>query len=67
MEESTARTAVLVPSDEMPENATSVKGYDFNQGIDFNALLESYFTTGFQATQLGRAIAEINRMVNFFI
>lgn len=46
-----------------PEDAPRVRGYDFNQGVDHKALLQSLFNTGFQATQFGRAVQEINRMV----
>ncbi|KAI7819112.1 DHS-like NAD/FAD-binding domain-containing protein [Kickxella alabastrina] len=49
-----------------PTIATSavllIKGYDFDNGIDYNALLGSYLTTGFQATNFGRAIEIINHM-----
>lgn len=41
-----------------------IKGYDLNKGLDYNKILESYKTIGFQATNLGNAINEVNRMVN---
>ena len=44
-------------------DAPVVRGYDFNSGIDYPALLKSMYTTGYQATSLGQAIEEINRMV----
>lgn len=53
--------AVLGESEE-PENAISVKGYDFNQGVDYEKLVDSYLTTGFQATHLARAIEIIKKM-----
>lgn len=40
-----------------------VCGYDFNEGICWERLLNSYICTGFQATQLGIAIEEINLML----
>lgn len=46
-----------------PEDVPKVQGYDFNQGLDHKALLQSFFNTGFQATHFGRAVREINRMV----
>lgn len=55
--------AVLVPSEELPEDALSIRGYDFNQGCDLNGLLESMLRTGLQATSLGQAVNEVNRMV----
>lgn len=58
--------AVLVPSEEMPAGSVTVCGYDFNQGIDYRKLLQSYRTTGFQATNFGLAVEEINKMVRIF-
>ncbi len=46
--------AVLIPGNVIPETAP-IRGYDFNQGVD---------TTGFQASALGQAVEEINRMVS---
>lgn len=42
-----------------------IKGYDLNNGIDYNSILASYMTTGFQATNFAKAVNEINRMVEF--
>ncbi|KAG0586974.1 hypothetical protein KC19_2G131600 [Ceratodon purpureus] len=42
-----------------------VQGYDFNNGINLEALLNSLTSTGFQATNLGRAIEEVNCMLNW--
>ena len=58
-----ATSAVLVQSSEMPADAVKVKGYDFNEGIDYHKLLQSYVTSGFQATNVGLAIEEIKKMV----
>lgn len=60
-----AKDAVLKRSERIPEDTPQVHGYDFNQGIDYSKLLESYVHTGFQATNLGLAINEINKMVCF--
>ncbi|KAJ1935263.1 Deoxyhypusine synthase [Kickxella alabastrina] len=57
-----ATSAVLVESAQLPEDTKLIKGYDFDNGIDYNALLGSYLTTGFQATNFGRAIEIINHM-----
>jgi deoxyhypusine synthase len=43
----------------------TVQGYDFNGGVDFKALLDSYTRTGFQATNLGKAIAEVEKMLDW--
>ncbi|XP_058862976.1 deoxyhypusine synthase-like isoform X1 [Acipenser ruthenus] len=60
---SRALEAVLKRSSSLPEGTPQVKGYDFNQGVDHRALLQSYLTTGFQATSFGRAVQEINSMI----
>lgn len=49
--------------DPLPEDMPLVKGYNFNQGVDYRALLQSYLTTGLQATNVGVAIQLINTMV----
>jgi len=57
--------AVLVRSESLGPSAHTVRGYDFAQGVDHAALLASYMTTGFQATQFGRAVNEIRRMISW--
>ena len=42
-----------------------VEGYDFNKGLDYEAVFKSYIHTGFQATSLGQAIEEVNRMIKW--
>ncbi|XP_022094656.1 deoxyhypusine synthase-like [Acanthaster planci] len=56
--------AVFVPSEDMPANSVPVRGYDFNQGIDYHKLMQSYRTSGFQATNFGLAVEEINKMLD---
>ncbi|KAE8620079.1 hypothetical protein XENTR_v10010090 [Xenopus tropicalis] len=58
-----AKGAVLMPSDSLPEGSVQVRGYDFNRGVNYEALLQSYLTTGFQATHFGQAAKEINNMI----
>jgi hypothetical protein len=54
-------------ADEM--KSTTIKGFDFDKlsakdwEMDWKGLLDSYKTSGFQATSLGKAIEEINKMV----
>ncbi|XP_069005371.1 deoxyhypusine synthase isoform X2 [Embiotoca jacksoni] len=60
---SVAMEAVLKPSCDIPEDMPKIKGYDFNQGVDLQAVLKSYLTTGFQASSFGLAVQEINRMI----
>uniref|UniRef100_A0A6J0TCD4 Deoxyhypusine synthase isoform X2 n=1 Tax=Pogona vitticeps TaxID=103695 RepID=A0A6J0TCD4_9SAUR len=62
-----AVAAVLKPSEGLPEGSQTVRGYDFDCGLDYHALLQSYFTTGFQATSFGQAVNEINRMVDVLV
>lgn len=64
---SVATEAVLKPSCDLPEDLPKIRGYDFNQGVDFQAMLKSYLTTGFQASRLSLAIQEINHMVVKYI
>uniref|UniRef100_A0A8C2G5M6 deoxyhypusine synthase n=1 Tax=Cyprinus carpio TaxID=7962 RepID=A0A8C2G5M6_CYPCA len=60
---SVARAAVLKESSSLPEDMPQIKGYDFNQGVDHRALLQSFLTTGFQASSFGQAVQEINKMI----
>lgn len=57
-----SKSAVLVPSSN-EVSGTAVAGYDFDAGVDFDAFLQSFRTSGFQATQLGRAIDVVNGMI----
>ena len=63
----TAATAVLKPSIPMPSTSTKIRGVDFNDYVSTPitvAQLTSHFTrTGFQASNLSRAIEIINNMV----
>lgn len=52
-----------MPSEKMPEGSEIVKGYDFNRGLDYDALMATYKSSGFQATNFGKAVEEINKMV----
>ncbi|XGW09561.1 hypothetical protein V3C99_011666 [Haemonchus contortus] len=61
---SVAQGAVLVKSCEVPRDAPVIRGYDFNEGIDFSKLMASYLSTGFQATHLAKAIKEVNGMLD---
>lgn len=58
--EQEGRENVLRESDEI--TGLAIKGYDFNQGIDYDKLIDSYMTTGFQATHLSKAIEIIKKM-----
>jgi hypothetical protein len=54
-----ARAVVLQPQKPLPQSisqAATVEGYDFNQGIQWELIMDSYLRTGFQASHLGMAI-----------
>ncbi len=61
MNEDDTRDHVLPGSEDEPDTP-DVEGYDFTGEFDFEALMESYATTGFQATQLADAIDITERM-----
>lgn len=57
--------AVYFKSEPAPADAVLVKGYDFNKGLDYEAIFKSYISTGFQATALAQAIDTINSMIKW--
>ncbi len=58
--EKTGRENILFNSEE-PEGF-SIKGYDFNSGLDYDKLLDSFLTTGFQATHFAEAVEIVKKM-----
>lgn len=59
-------SAVLSASEPLPEGMPIVRGYDFHhENVDFNLLLNSYATSGFQATHFGQAVEIINSMLSW--
>src|SRR3989344_3807434 len=42
----------------------SINGYDFNNGIDFEKIIKSFSSTGFQASNFSRAVEIVNKMIN---
>ena len=62
-----AAAAVLKPSILMPSTSTKIRGVDFNEytnnPITVQQLTSHFLQTGFQASNLGRAIEIINNMV----
>lgn len=58
-----AINAVLKKSEDTSNLKEEVRGYDWNNGIDYGRLLETYGNTGFQATNFGLAVKEINKMI----
>lgn len=62
---SVSATAVLGESASMPPGSVECRGHDFGNGEecnDLNAMMESFVTTGFQATHLGLACRRIREM-----
>ncbi|CAH0518993.1 unnamed protein product [Peronospora belbahrii] len=57
-----AQDAVLMRSEDLEGKNVRVRGYEFNQGIDYEKIMQSYVTMGYQGTNLGKAIDEIKRM-----
>ncbi|XP_040846348.1 deoxyhypusine synthase isoform X3 [Ochotona curzoniae] len=58
-----ALAAVLKHSSALPPDSAQVHGYDFDRGVDYRALLQAFGTTGFQATNFGRAVQQVNAMI----
>jgi len=60
-----AAEAVLVQSEQLPSDTPQISGYDFNNGVDFEAIMEQMLHTGFQATSYGQAVEEVRRMLRW--
>ncbi|MFH1801668.1 MAG: deoxyhypusine synthase [archaeon] len=58
--EKIARDAILKKSEEI--SGETVKGYDFNKGLNYDKLLDSFSSMGAQATNLARAVEIIKEM-----
>jgi len=58
--ETEVEESILKKSEEI--DSLSIKGYDFNSGVNYSKLIDSYLTTGFQATNLGKAIEIVRKM-----
>ncbi|VDP59560.1 unnamed protein product [Schistosoma curassoni] len=57
--------AVLKPCTSLPEGVhLQVKGYDFNAGLNYDALFSSFECIGFQATHFAKAEHVLNEMIN---
>jgi len=64
-EEETKITPVYVESTNLEGTHDVVKGYDFNNGMDWEELMKAYKFIGFQGTALGKAMEEVNRMIKW--
>jgi deoxyhypusine synthase len=56
--------AVFVKSEKIPDDTPVVKGEDFSDGANLDAMVKKMLTTGFQATNVALAIEVINKMVS---
>lgn len=54
---------VLLRSEDVAEGTPVIIGHDFNSGRALDDIMGSMITSGFQATNLGEAIAIVNEMV----
>ncbi|MCL5018641.1 MAG: deoxyhypusine synthase family protein, partial [Candidatus Pacearchaeota archaeon] len=61
--EKIARENVLRECTYEPEGKT-IQGYDFDNGVDYKQIFESFETTGFQATSFFRAKEIIRKMID---
>ena len=59
--EKIARDVILKESEEI--GGVSIKGYDFDKGIDYEKIMDSYLSTGFQASHFGKAIEIVEKMI----
>src|SRR3989344_437696 len=57
-----ARANILRRSEEA--QGISIKGYDFNKGVNYNEILDSYDSMGLQASNLSKAVDIINKMIS---
>lgn len=55
---------LLVKSSDI-QDRQEVRGYDFNNGIDYTSIFQSYASTGFQATHMAQGINELNKMLRW--
>lgn len=61
-----SRAAVFKKSkDDSLDFRTVAEGYDFNRGVDYEAILSGYFKQGFQATNYAIAVEEITKMLEW--
>ncbi|XP_059149142.1 deoxyhypusine synthase-like [Physella acuta] len=54
----------LKESEPIPEGTLKVKGYDFNEGINYEKMFQGLPTMGFQASHFGQAIDIVNQMID---
>ena len=60
--EDIARKNILRKSKEA--QGVKIKGYDFNGGVDYEKILDSYSSTGLQASNFAKAVEIVNEMIS---
>lgn len=60
-----AKASVFVKSSLIPEKTDVVKGLNFDKEVDLHEFINNYKYMGFQATNLGISIDEINKMIYY--
>lgn len=60
--EKIARENLLRKSEEV--KGIKIEGYNFDKGIDYEKIIKSFSSTGFQATHLAKAIGITNKMIS---
>ncbi|ANQ10641.1 Deoxyhypusine synthase [Plasmodium coatneyi] len=60
-----AKSSVFVKSNQIPENTDVVEGMNFEKEINLHEFVNQYKYMGFQATNLGIGIDEVNKMIHF--
>ncbi len=56
-----ARDSILKESDKI--GGAIIEGYDFNEGVDYDKLIDNFSNMGFQASHLSKAIEIVKEMV----
>jgi len=59
--EKSAREIIFKDSEEI--SGIKIEGYDFNKGIDYEKILDSYISTGFQASHFAKSVQIIEKMI----
>ena len=60
--EKIARKNLLRKSEET--EGIAIRGYDFNEGVNYEEIVKSYGCTGFQASHLSKAIEITRKMIS---
>ncbi|KJP85148.1 deoxyhypusine synthase [Plasmodium fragile] len=60
-----AKSSVFVKSNKIPENTDIVEGINFEKEVNLHEFVNQYKYMGFQATNMGIGIDEINKMIHF--